>query len=815
MNKIVILNDSVQLYEHYISDDRWEKTLAFPRGGLTYLISNGTIKFFAFEDYLYRNTLMSMQLPVHVIDDYAGIDADLSDMDELTEALDRLFPTNDIDAELDGYLTKDEAQETYQLKGDYVTTEELADVIDDYYTKDETDDLLDNKLDASAYTPTDLSNYYTKGETNEAISAAIDEAVSGKADTSAVTAVSDALTAHTSDSGIHVSQEEKDAWNAKLDASAYTPTDLSDYAKKEDIPSLDGYATEQWVNNKRYLTSDYLKGIKETSGSHTVSLSKTSSRPENIVFGGDVDAKLENYNKIIMRCLLPIKGAFNSIYTDEVTGRDSVNGLMATRYNYAIGQWNERDDGWEGSENYFSIGDGTSDANRHNIFTILRDGTIKLSDGRLLQGWMDYIDNNYATQEWVNNQDYLTEHQPLKTINGESLVGDGNIVISGGGGGDMSNYYNKGEVDTALGTKQDTLVSGTNIKTINNQSILGNGNIEIQGGVSSGDVQTIVNQSISSITSDVTNIQNQVANLSIALNQCCSGTPTPTPTPIYRTYSGSPYCDGYDKYVETVYQVSYDSGSTWQNISSPEQVLVEHNSLDCGYVAGTKITLTNEAGDTKTVDCDGKPLIKSETVMRSALCIPKTAVIGDCVTEIAEGAFEGDDCVVDITMPDSVDTIGNYAFGSCHNLSAITLSTGLTSIGISLFENCEELTTMPALPAVINTIPSGTFRKSGLQGSLVIPSTIREIGSTAFWNCTGLTSVYMNSVTIINDLAFSGCTSLQSITINQTLPPAVGNNTKCFDDTNNCPIYVPANRVDLYKQTSGLSKYADRIQAIQ
>jgi hypothetical protein len=35
---------------------------------------------------------------------------------------------------------------------------------------------------------------------------------------------------------------------------------------------------------------------------------------------------------------------------------------------------------------------------------------------------------------------------------------------------------------TDLATKQDTLVSGTNIKTINNQSILGEGNIEIQGG---------------------------------------------------------------------------------------------------------------------------------------------------------------------------------------------------------------------------------------------------------------------------------------------------------------------------------------------
>ena len=42
--------------------------------------------------------------------------------------------------------------------------------------------------------------------------------------------------------------------------------------------------------------------------------------------------------------------------------------------------------------------------------------------------------------------------------------------------------YTKSEVDSALGAKQDALVSGTNIKTINNESILGEGNIEIQGG---------------------------------------------------------------------------------------------------------------------------------------------------------------------------------------------------------------------------------------------------------------------------------------------------------------------------------------------
>ena len=57
---------------------------------------------------------------------------------------------------------------------------------------------------------------------------------------------------------------------------------------------------------------------------------------------------------------------------------------------------------------------------------------------------------------------------------------DGNInkgiVIS------LGDYYNQSEISNLLSGKQDTLVSGTNIKTINNNSLLGSGNISISGG---------------------------------------------------------------------------------------------------------------------------------------------------------------------------------------------------------------------------------------------------------------------------------------------------------------------------------------------
>lgn len=63
----------------------------------------------------------------------------------------------------------------------------------------------------------------------------------------------------------------------------------------------------------------------------------------------------------------------------------------------------------------------------------------------------ELTEKGYATQAWVNEQGYLTQHQ------------------------DITGLATKEE----LNSKQNTLVSGTNIKTINSQSLLGEGNIEI------------------------------------------------------------------------------------------------------------------------------------------------------------------------------------------------------------------------------------------------------------------------------------------------------------------------------------------------
>ena len=65
--------------------------------------------------------------------------------------------------------------------------------------------------------------------------------------------------------------------------------------------------------------------------------------------------------------------------------------------------------------------------------------------------YLTAIPDEYVTDSELDSKGYLTEHQALKTINGESLVGSGNITI-GGGGGDMTNYYTKTEVNGLFDT---------------------------------------------------------------------------------------------------------------------------------------------------------------------------------------------------------------------------------------------------------------------------------------------------------------------------------------------------------------------------
>ena len=102
---------------------------------------------------------------------------------------------------------------------------------------------------------------------------------------------------------------------------------------------------------------------------------------------------------------------------------------------------------------------------------------------------------DYATKtELATKQDSLISGHNIKTINGQDVLGQGDIEISGGGTVDSElsetseNPVQNKVITAALNGKQDSLVSGINIRTINGLDVLGQGNIQITGG--SGPVDT-------------------------------------------------------------------------------------------------------------------------------------------------------------------------------------------------------------------------------------------------------------------------------------------------------------------------------------
>ena len=143
-----------------------------------------------------------------------------------------------------------------------------------------------------------------------------------------------------------------------------------------------------------------------------------------------------------------------------------------------------------------------------------------------------------------------------------------------------------------------------------------------------------------------------------------------------------------------------------------------------------------------------------------------SVTIGNSVTYIGGGAFDGCSGLTSVTIPNSVTYIGGGAFDGCSGLTSVTIPNSVTSIGNLAFRGCSGLTSV-TIPNSVTSIGGDAF--SGCSGltSVTIPNSVTYIGWKAFSGCSGLTSVTIpNSVTSIEWSAFSGCSGLTTLNFN-------------------------------------------------
>lgn len=148
---------------------------------------------------------------------------------------------------------------------------------------------------------------------------------------------------------------------------------------------------------------------------------------------------------------------------------------------------------------------------------------------------------------------------------------------------------------------------------------------------------------------------------------------------------------------------------------------------------------------------------KTETILKLIPPGKTPYVIPDSVTSIGDYAFAGSKTLTQITIPDTVTSIGNLAFADCTALTQITIPDTVTSIGYSAFSGCTSLTQV-TIPDSVTSLEDSAFANCTALTQITIPDSVTSIGYSAFEGCTSLTQVIIpDSVTSIGDYAFIDC----------------------------------------------------------
>ena len=177
-------------------------------------------------------------------------------------------------------------------------------------------------------------------------------------------------------------------------------------------------------------------------------------------------------------------------------------------------------------------------------------------------------------------------------------------------------------------------------------------------------------------------------------------------------------------------------------------------------------------------DSSKKELLGCSSSRTGSVSIPNS------VEEIGDSAFYNCSSLTSITIPEGVTSIGEAAFYDCSSLTSVTVPESVTNIGIQAFGMVNNIIYNGSLSSsswgakcINGYIEDGLVYKdsskkelhgcsSSRTGSVSIPNSVGKIGDYAFYNCRSLTSIVISEgVTSIGSYVFSGCSSLAIVTI--------------------------------------------------
>ena len=163
----------------------------------------------------------------------------------------------------------------------------------------------------------------------------------------------------------------------------------------------------------------------------------------------------------------------------------------------------------------------------------------------------------------------------------------------------------------------------------------------------------------------------------------------------------------------------------------------------------------------------------------------------------------------EVTIPNTVTYIDNYAFCGCRNVTSVTIPNTVTATGWGVFHACDGLTEITIPDSMINT-GLGTFQDCYGLRTAIMGSSIKYIGSYAFKSCTSLTKVTLpDSVISIGQEAFDNCYSMDTLYCMAEMPPSLDYSAFDYTDfnANGGIVFVPYGTMADYQAASGWSNF--------
>ena len=139
-------------------------------------------------------------------------------------------------------------------------------------------------------------------------------------------------------------------------------------------------------------------------------------------------------------------------------------------------------------------------------------------------------------------------------------------------------------------------------------------------------------------------------------------------------------------------------------------------------------------------------------------------------------------------------------------MESIVIPSSITEIGDSAFYYCRYLKSV-TLPDNITAISNGLFEDCDSLPQITIPNSVTKIGRYAFFDCANLEHIVLGAlVNTIDSAAFGSCGQLKSIVCFSQVPPVLTDRERSLPNGSKTTVYVPCGTYSAYKQAWYWSK---------